>query len=172
MDGLMLFASGKLTWLPLYLLLLYVVWRKGGWRGVTFFLLGAVAIVALSDMVAGVFKHTGLLKGLLPDFPARLRPSHTPELEGLIHNLAKGGRYGTVSAHAATTLGVAAWSIYCVPQRWVYVVMPLYALLVAYSRIYLGVHFPQDILLGWGVGALSTGVVIAVAMGLNRAKNR
>lgn len=169
-DSLMLIASGKLTWLPLYLLLLYVVWRKSGWRGVLLFLLGAAAIVGLSDMVAGIFKHTGLLKGVLPDFPARLRPSHTPELEGLIHNLAKGGRYGTVSAHAATTLGVALWSIYSLRSRWVYVVMPIYALLVAYSRIYLGVHFPQDILLGWGVGILSTGVVIAVAMVLKQLK--
>ncbi len=160
LDKVMLFASGKLTWLPLYLILLYAAYRREGWRGVAIFLLGAAAIVGLADIAAGVFKHSGPLKGLLPDFPVRLRPIHTPELEGLGHFISKGGRYGTVSAHAATTLGVAIWSCYRLPARWVYIVMPIYAVTVAYSRIYLGVHFPQDILLGWGVGIISTIVVI------------
>ncbi len=160
LDKAMLFASGKLSWVPLYLFILYLVYRREGWRGVAIFLVGALAIVGLSDIVAGVFKHTGPLKALLPEFPARLRPMHTPELEGIIHAISKGGKYGTVSAHAATTLGVALWSICRVPCRVIYIIMPIYAVAVAYSRIYLGVHFPQDILLGWGVGAIATLIVV------------
>ncbi len=155
MDSLMMLASGKLTWLPLYILLLFLVWRKGGWRSVGLFALCAVGAVVLSDMIAGIFKHTGLLKGLWPSFPVRLRPMHTPELEGVVHKICGGGRYGTVSAHAATTISVATLAMLHLRRRWIGVALTLWVLTVAYSRIYLAFHFPQDILLGWGVGIAS-----------------
>ena len=68
MDALMLGASSPAAWAWLYLLILYVVWRTSGWRGVALYLLTVGIALGLADMVAGIFKHTGLLKGLLPNF--------------------------------------------------------------------------------------------------------
>ncbi len=154
LDSIMSIISGKITWLPLYILLLFLVWRKGGWRSLGLFVLCAVAAVGLSDIVAGIFKHTGLLKHLWESFPVRLRPMHTPELEDLIHKISSGGKYGTVSAHAATTISVATLSALYLRNKTLNIALGAWVILVAYSRIYLAYHFPQDILLGWGVGIL------------------
>ena len=74
MDRLMLLCSGKLTWVPLYALILWLVWRRAGLRNMLLFAGLALLSVVLTDIVAGIFKHSGLLKNLLPDFQPRLRP--------------------------------------------------------------------------------------------------
>ncbi len=157
-DALMTLISGKVTWAPLYIFLLYLVWRKEGWRSVGLFALCVIAAVGLSDIVAGIFKHSGLLENLWESFPVRLRPSHTPELEGLVHKLRNGGRYGTVSAHAATTASIAIIASLYLRRRWLTITLTLWVVAISYSRIYLGLHFPQDILLGWATGALCAAV--------------
>ncbi|MFI3280569.1 MAG: phosphatase PAP2 family protein [Rikenellaceae bacterium] len=154
LDSVMILISGKLTWLPLYALLLFMAWRKGGWRAVGIFALCVVVAVGLADMVSGIFKHTGPLKHLWESFPVRLRPMHTPDLEGLIHVIKGGGKYGTVSAHAATTASIAILAALTLRRRWLTILLAVWVLSVSYSRIYLAYHFPQDILLGWCVGTL------------------
>ena len=158
-DSLMLLISTPTVWAWLYLLILYMVWRKAGWRGLVLLLMAAAAAVALSDMIAGIFKHTGLLKNLWAEFPARLRPMYTPELDGLVSNvLKKGGQYGTVSGHAATMMAMATIAIPSIGRRWFTWLMCCVVALVCYSRIYLGYHFPVDIALGLMTGFLSGGV--------------
>ena len=158
-DSLMLLVSTPAVWAWLYLLILYMVWRKAGWRGLVLMLLAAAAAVVLSDMIAGIFKHTGLLKNLWAEFPARLRPMYTPELDGLVSNvLKKGGQYGTVSGHAATMMSMAVIAIPTICRRWFTWLMCCVVALVCYSRIYLGYHFPVDIALGLMTGFLSGGV--------------
>lgn len=158
-DSLMLLVSTPAVWAWLYLLILYMVWRKAGWRGLVLMLLAAAAAVVLSDMIAGIFKHTGLLKNLWAEFPARLRPMYTPELDGLVSNvLKKGGQYGTVSGHAATMMSMAVIAIPTISRRWFTWLMCCVVALVCYSRIYLGYHFPVDIALGLMTGLVSGGV--------------
>ena len=158
-DSLMLLVSTPTVWAWLYLLILYMVWRKAGWRGLVLMLLAAAAAVVLSDMIAGIFKHTGLLKNLWAEFPARLRPMYTPELDGLVSNvLKKGGQYGTVSGHAATMMSMAVIAIPTICRRWFTWLMCCVVALVCYSRIYLGYHFPVDIALGLMTGLVSGGV--------------
>ena len=154
MDRLMLLLSGKATWVPLYLLILWLLYRRDGWRGVALFLGLAAMAVVLTDMAAGIFKHTGLLKNCLPDFQPRLRPMYTPELGGLVHVVKLGGRYGTVSAHAATTCSVALLASLILKDGRFSALMVLWTLAVCYSRIYLAYHFPLDILYGLVLGAL------------------
>ena len=158
MDRAMLLASTPAVWIWLYLLILYIVWRKNGWRGVVFFLVAASIAVVLGDMISGMFKHTGLLKNLWASFPARLRPMYTPELEGLVHVIKEGGRYGTVSGHAATMTAITMLAISAVERRWFTWLMLSVLVIVCYSRIYLAYHFPVDIGLGMVTGLVAGAV--------------
>lgn len=158
MDRAMLLASTPAVWSWLYLLILYIVWRNKGWRGVLFFLVAAALAVVLGDMISGMFKHTGLLKNLWASFPARLRPMYTPELEGMVHVIKEGGRYGTVSGHAATMTAMTVLAISAVGRKWFTWLMLAVLVIVCYSRIYLAYHFPVDIGLG-----IVTGLVAGAA---------
>ena len=82
-DRVMLTVSGTAMWLPLYALILWLVWRRSGWRGMSVFLVLMLLALGLSDIVSGVFKHNGLLGDLLPQLEPRPRPMFTPTLEGL-----------------------------------------------------------------------------------------
>jgi undecaprenyl-diphosphatase len=90
-------------------------------------------------------------------FFGRLRPSHEPELEGLLHLVDgyRGGLYGFASSHAANTFGVAIfiWLSLRKHYRWIGVIF-IWAILMSYTRIYLGVHYPTDILVGAIIGSL------------------
>lgn len=163
MDKAMLLASTPAVWAWLYVIILYMVWRKNGWRGIIIFLVVAALAVTLGDMISGIFKHTGVLKNLLPSFPARLRPMYTPELEGMVSNiLRQGGQYGTVSGHAATMVSMAVLAIPAVGRRWFTVLMTAVVLVICYSRIYLAYHFPIDIALGAVTGLVSGGVMLVL----------
>ncbi len=171
MDFIMELVSGKITWAPLYLVLIFLVYRKCGWRNLILFVLCVALAVGLSDIVAGIFKHTGPLKHLWGSFPVRLRPMHTAELEGLIHKLGGGGKYGTVSAHAATTLSIAILASLVLRSRPLTVALAIWVVAVSYSRIYLAFHFPQDILLGWVTGGVCALPCWLVYRWLNQPKN-
>ena len=177
-DRLMLALSGTAMWIPLYALILWIVARRYGWRSMLLFLVLMAAALGLADIVAGIFKGNGLLGDLLPGLRPRWRPMFTPALEGLdispdslrtlrraalpgpwdVHVLreAVGGRYGTVSAHAATNVALAVFSIAAIRRRRFTLLSLCCCTLICYSRIYLAKHFPMDIawgaLLGLGLG--------------------
>lgn len=150
MDKFMVAVSTPIVWSWLYVLLIFLIWRRKGWRAALLFVVLVAAAVGLTDLLAGIFKHSGPLKHLWASFPARLRPMHTPELEGLVHVVTGAGRYGTVSAHAGTMTAIAlmSWAVH----RWMLLPMFLVAALISYSRIYLACHFPVDIALGMALG--------------------
>ena len=172
MDTLMKVVSTPASWAWLYILILWLVWRKSGWRGALLFLVLVAAAVGLSDLIAGIFKHSGLLKNLWPSFPARLRPMYTPELEGQVHVVKQGGMYGTVSAHAATMVSMAVLAIGTISRRWFTWLMIVAVVLICYSRIYMAYHFPVDIALGTVVGLVSGGSMLALYRALERRKKR
>ena len=146
MDAMMWFASGKLSWLPLYLLILWLIWHRYGWKTLAMAVLFVAVGVALSDQICNLFKSS---------IPC-LRPTHTEEIAALIHTVReyRGGLYGTVSAHAATTMFVCCFTVPLIRRRWFSIVMTLWVVLVCYSRIYLGAHFPLQILFGLLTGGL------------------
>lgn len=162
MDSFMSAVSGVAMWLPLYALILYMVWRRYSWRGLLLFVVAAAVAMGLADVIAGVFKHSGPLKDVWASFPARPRPMWSDGIENIHVPSYEHGEFGTVSAHAATIVSLALLSAMVVQRRWLTVVMIMVSLLYCYSRIYLACHFPQDILLGAGVGAF-TGL-LSVAM--------
>jgi undecaprenyl-diphosphatase len=148
LDSIMLYVTQTRVWVPLYLFLLFLIlkdYRNESWAP----LLGIFLTVLLSDQFTSSF--------MKPYF-ARLRPSQDPGLEDLVHlvNGYKGGLYGFASSHAATTFSTASffWMLFKHKRKWIAVLF-IWAALMTYSRIYLGVHYPGDILVGILVGILS-----------------
>ena len=156
MDRVMSAISGVWLWIPLYLFIFWAVLRKYGWKSMLAFIVCLALAMGLSDMLCGIFKHTGLLKGLLPDFPVRHRPMFDIDVRELAHVVSyRHGPYGTVSAHAATNAAMALLSALAIRRRWYNIAIVAITLIISYSRIYLACHFPQDIVLGLAVGAIS-----------------
>ena len=162
LDSLMSAISGIVMWIPLYLLILYMVWRRWSWRGVVALILAVALALGLADLLAGIFKHSGPLKNLWPDFPARLRPMFSEGLSDVNTPSTNHGRYGTVSAHAATIVSLSIISAYAIHRRWFSWLIAMVAIAICYSRIYLACHFPQDILLGAALGVVTATLGILV----------
>ena len=157
MDRLMTLVSGTAMWLPLYALILWLVWRREGWRRTLLFAAAIVLAIVLADMAAGIFKHSGPLKGLWADFPPRWRPMFTPSLEGLeiAPDTLMRWRFEGHATPAATVVALLVLSAAEIRRRWFTFLMVAATLLICYSRIYLAKHFPVDLLLGAAVGALT-----------------
>lgn len=143
-DTFFYYVSGKLTWIPLYLLILYGIWRKLGTRGLLWCILLLGLTVVVADQICNLFKT----------YTPKFRPSHTPAIEHQVHTVRGyvGGLYGTVSAHAATCFAIATFTTLLFKWWWYGIGLFLWAAMVAYSRIYLGVHFPLDLLFGTLLG--------------------
>lgn len=148
LDTVMVSITEMWVWVPLYILLLYMVFKQYGKQGWWVLLAVGLVILCSDQLSAHVCK---------PLFH-RLRPCFNPELEGLVH-LPKGlpgGQYGFVSSHAANTFAVAAFLTAALRKSYKSVGWWLYAwaAVSSYSRIYIGVHYPGDILAGAALGVL------------------
>jgi undecaprenyl-diphosphatase len=144
-DKVMNFMSLIGVWIPLYLaILVYLgfIYRKKFIIVVLFI----AAAITLSDQISVLIKNS----------VDRLRPCHDPELQGLVHlvNNTCGGLYSFVSSHAANSFNVAMLSLLLVRNKWYSVFIIVWAAVVSYSRVYLGVHYPGDILCGSLLGLL------------------
>lgn len=147
-DGFMFWITDKFVWIPLYISILYVI-IKNKKRETLLIAIGIILTIVFADQFA-----SGLCKPLFQ----RLRPSHDPSIELIVHTVRadKGDLYGFISSHAANTFGLAMFTALLFKNIWYSCMIFMWAILNSYSRIYLGMHFPLDILFG----ALS-GVLIA-----------
>jgi undecaprenyl-diphosphatase len=151
LDQVMFLISGRFTWIPLYLLLAILIWKKykkDSWVIILF----AVLAIVLSDQFSNLVKNEVM----------RLRPSHTPGLTNLLHyyknsrgELYMGGSYGFVSNHAANSTSLTLYITLLFRNKLLTGGLILWMCLLCYSRMYLGVHFPSDILGGMIVGLLA-----------------
>jgi undecaprenyl-diphosphatase len=143
-DEVMHFLSMTTVWIPLYLgILTYLgMSYKRKFLIIIFFLIIAVT---LTDQTALLIKNT----------VERLRPCHEPALQGLVHtvNGECGGMFGFVSSHAANSFNIALLSLLFIRKKWYSVSIIIWAAAIGYSRIYLGVHYPADVVCGSILGA-------------------
>jgi len=147
-DFIMYWLSEKLIWVPLYAWMLFYMWREHRsrlWLVIIFIAL----LVTFTDQVSvQVFKNIF----------HRLRPCHNPELEGLVRILNGhcGGKYGFISSHACNMAGIALFSGLMLRKRfrWLLPSLIVWSILIGYSRIYLGVHYPADVVVGFFVGGI------------------
>ena len=166
-DTLMWIISAKATWIPLYVLLIgLLVWRyrKPAITSVKWLqrLPACVVMIVVIGLAVGAADF--IASGILKELVARPRPTRVPELEGVLHlvNGYKSGRYGFVSSHAANTMAVALLFSLIWRNKIATVGLMLWVAANCYSRMYLGVHYPTDILGGLMVGALVAVVVYAM----------
>lgn len=148
LDPVMTFISGKITWAPFYIVLLFLIIKNYKKQSVLI-IIGVILLIICSDQISsGIFK---------PIFE-RPRPCHNEAIKDLVYlpNGHCGGAYGFISSHACNCFALAVFITHVLKRYYKKIawVMFVWAALVAYSRIYMGVHYPGDIIVGAIVGMI------------------
>ena len=148
-DPLWVSITDKFTFLPLFILIIFFLFKKNGTKGLLIILLFISVLILFTDQFTNVVK----------DFTQRLRPCRLDELQGLLRDIdIRCGKYGFFSAHAANSISVTIFIINCVDEsvkKFLKPVLILWVMIFSYSRIYLGVHYPLDTIFGLSFGIFS-----------------
>jgi len=148
-DPLWVSITDKFTFLPLFILIIFFLFKKNGTKGLLVILLFISVLILFTDQFTNVVK----------DFTQRLRPCRLDELQGLLRDIdIRCGKYGFFSAHAANSISVTIFIINCVDEsvkKFLKPVLIFWVMIFSYSRIYLGVHYPLDTIFGLSFGIFS-----------------
>jgi len=143
LNEFMRFISGYVVWVPLMFFIFVLSYKKLGAKNTSYFAFFCILVIIACDATASsIIKNTF----------NRLRPCRNPELSELIHSFGQkcGGKYGFVSSHAANAFGLILFSVRTLNfSFYKAALLILIPVLISYSRIYLGVHYPGDILGGF-----------------------
>lgn len=146
-DSVCPFMRNQKNWYVLYVMILWVCYRK--WKNKSIWVLGGAALLVLiSDQVSA---------NLIKNTVQRLRPCNEPMLSGMVHNIVGCGKgYSFISAHATNHFAIAIFfSVLFYPTyKWVPYIAVVWAALIAFSQVYVGVHYPFDVICGAVLGVL------------------
>lgn len=159
-DHFMWIYTGRLTWVPLILSLLFVLFRKN-WKEAVLVVVALALTITLCDQFAS---------SLCKPYFARFRPAQDPEFSPFVTNVNgyRGGRYGFISSHAANSFGAVVLLALIFRNRLFTITAVVWAIVNCYSRIYLGVHYPGDILAGTVAGIVIAVIVYAIGVKIRR----
>ena len=148
-DPLWVSITDKFTFLPLFILIIFFLFKKNGTKGLLVILLFISVLILFTDQFTNVVK----------DFTQRLRPCRLDELQGLLRDIdIRCGKYGFFSAHAANSISTTIFILNCVDdsiKKFLKPVLIFWVIIFSYSRIYLGVHYPLDTIFGLSFGIFS-----------------
>lgn len=145
-DGFMAIITARNTWIPFYLLLIFYIGRSFSVKQAVIYVVYLIAAVGLADYITS---------GLMKPFFERPRPCHNEALASVIHLVGGhcGGKFGFASSHAANSFALFGGLFFIFREKKLFIkVLLLWAILVSYSRIYVGVHYPGDVLIGSLIG--------------------
>lgn len=163
MDTFMMLFSGRWVWVPMYAAIFAAVLWRYGWRRGLLLSLAVGLAVTIADQTCAT---------LLRPLVERLRPANLDNpLSAMIHIVDgyRGGQYGFPSCHAANTFALAAAVAILLQRRGVVAFVYAWALVTCYSRVYLGVHYPGDLLVGAIVGTAAALLCVLVVRHYTRA---
>lgn len=163
-DSFMSIFSGKMIWAPMYLTIVYILYSNLDKRTATLFSVAIILSIALADVTCA---------RLLRPLAERLRPANLDNpISGMVHIVDnyRGGVYGFPSCHAANSFGLATILALIVRRRMLAVFIFLWATVNSYSRVYLGVHYIGDLLVGAVIGALIALVIYWLAQRIARRR--
>lgn len=144
-DGFWLIITKQINWIPLFILLFYLIFKKLGTKQTLYLFLFVALLLLVTDQTTNVFKN-----GF-----QRLRPCNNPEINSFIRIIQVRKSYGFFSGHAANTMAVTTFLYLIFKDKIKYFgFLFLWPLIFAYSRIYLGLHYPLDIICGYLCGAI------------------
>lgn len=145
-DGLWLIITKQVNWIPFFLLLFYFIYKKLGIKQTGYLLLFIAFLLLATDQITNLFKYT----------VQRLRPCNNPEINTIIRVVQVRTSFSFFSGHAANTMAVSTFLYLIFKKQFKYFgLLFLWPLIFAYSRIYLGLHYPLDILAGYLCGLIT-----------------
>ncbi|PZO30699.1 phosphatase PAP2 family protein [Flavobacterium macrobrachii] len=143
-DGLWLIITKQIYWTPFFLFIFYLLQKKIGWKKFGYYILFTAVLLLICDQTVNLFKY-----GF-----ERLRPVNDTEINGLLRIVKTSKSFSFFSGHATNSMASTVFMVMVLRKYYKHAyLLFLFPLIFAYSRIYLGLHFPTDILTGYVFGA-------------------
>ena len=143
-DGFWMIITKQIYWSPLFIGVFYLIQKKVGWKGLGIIILFLATLITFTDQITNLFKYSF----------ERLRPCNNPEFDGIMREVITRKSFSFFSGHASNSFASTTFVVLILSKYYKHTyLLYLFPLIFAYSRIYLGLHYPGDILAGYLFGA-------------------